>query len=989
MRTKPASLVARPRLVQQSQIIASEPPRFVLITGLPGSGKSVALDAIIAASPHPIGLARLRRGAPVNETALLPAIYQLGLSTHNNIVETLSRVESPLVLAIDDLHHALDEYGAPLPEAAAWLAESVQNPSITLVATTRRFPDWPLLARLAVLDQLALLDAHDLAFTEAECAELWQIHHLPAEALDWAEMCAATNGWAGLTALACRHGWPPDPALTALLLDDVLLSLPPVQRTMLQTLALVADFTPPLLKAIAPIADGARTLHEWQRVGVVETTPTLHVAPLLRATLQRSLRTDSRAHEAAVRQIARHYAANDQWTAMLDVTRRSQLWPIAMELLEQYSIALYDSGRHAEVVTWLADVPPADLSVEVGSLLARCYVGLNDREGALLLLNRLHHVHPDPLRQRTLHLLKANIYQAAGNIAAADSLVVPYLEDTTLHADDRARVLRLHGIALASHGAEDNALHCFERAAALLEDQGASRLVGLVLGDYANVAARVGRYRLAERLLRRAERIWRDLSEPPPPDLATTLNMQAVVALHTGRMDEAERLAAAAYVHALASNRLRAAVGAMTTQGDIALAQRQWSLAAQRYEVAHEQMHHSGDVTLQPYVLAMYAQVLRHHDDPSALHTVRHEMAGAPSETALDRAWLAAGNAAISLRLNDGNAAAALQTALADLGQEPTLAHGLLLLLLAEAHWQADERGAAQTAWAKLDQLLLDGRGGLPVLLEPLARHSPDLVQEARTNWHSVFAGRLAQNGKGAQSATQAAPSPLTLRVLGQTSLLWHGQAVVGLPRNTLVIFTLLLLAGGAGMTADQLRERAWSGEMASIPAWRKTLERIRKAMPESIVFDGATYRLGVPFEAIDADLLLVRGTPLVGASALALRNAAQAVAQPLLPGLDDPWVIGERRALAQRGAELWFALGTLENDDGNANAAAEAFATALRLSPLHERAVIAAMTLALVRGERSSAITLYHTYNQQLVDELGLDPGPDIETLYRHALEG
>lgn len=976
----------RPRLLEHSGIVYAPLPHLILVVGLPGSGKSVLFDQLIQATSLPTGSIHLRRRSPIDSTALFPALQQLGRST-TEVVEAVGRITTPTVLAIDDLHHVFDDDGVPLLAAQPWLSEILDNPALTVIATTQIFPDLPIIARLAANGCLAIVDAQALAFSKAECVSLWNLHHnTPLSAVEVESLWATTGGWAAPVGLACRQGWPTDPTLLSMLLDDVVERLSPFQRRQLYAITPLDTFSLAQLAALSDVRNAERLLNEWQYLGFLQTATPPTLQPLLHSALRRTLQADPAAYHATLLAIATWHAEQGDFETVASLAHQTQHWPMLMHILAQYSATLHASAHYAAVIRWLNNVPMTAFSAGVGSLLVRCHNSLNDREGALLQLNRLLGFITDADEQRTLHLLKANIYQASGDIAAADALVVPYLEDTRLTAEDRARALRLHGIALASQGAEEAALDCLARAAGMLEDQGPNRLVGLVLGDYANIAARVGRYLLAERLLRRTERVWRDLSTPPPPDLANTLNMQAVVALHMGRVDEADRLARQAYVHAMAANRSRAVAGTLATQGDIALAQQQWELAATRYEIASEHMHGAGDLALLPYVLALHMQAARHTNDSATLSALLRQTEVTSSRSPLDRAWLAAGKAAAYLQLGIDGSDTLLERALATLGDHLTLAHGVLMLLLAEAHWQQRNLAAAQQTWAKLDQLLLDGRGGIPVMLSAMASHLPALLHEAHFRWHSPFAGSLV-------GTTTLAPRPtaplLKLRVLGQVRVAWQGEEVKKMPHNGILLLTLLLLAEGSGMTADELRLRLWGSDGGSSDGWRKLLERVRKALAQhSIILEGSSYRLGIPLDAIDADVLLVRHTPLFTPDVSALRAAADYATQPLLPGSDEAWVLGEREILARRGAELWFAVGNLDRDEHSLDAAAHAYATALRLNPLYERAVVAAMTLALDRGQRSEAITIYHAYNQHLIEAMGLDPGSEIAALYHRALD-
>jgi ATP/maltotriose-dependent transcriptional regulator MalT/DNA-binding SARP family transcriptional activator len=975
-------MLYRPRLIDRSAVPGSL-PRLVLVLGMPGSGKSVLLDAWVNATALPSGRVTLRRRSPLDSTVLAPALRQLGL-IGTDCVESLDQITSPCILAIDNLDHVLDDHGVPSAVTQLWLNEILDNPNLTLVATSKVFPALPIMGRLATKGLLKLIGAADLAFNPAECAALWTTHRQnQLSESDLAAMYAATGGWAAPVLLRCYQRFPRDQTLLSLLVEDVLVQLSPLQRQRLTSVALLDRLSAPQVASLSGVANGERLIDEWQHLGYVQSNADITLQPLLKVALQRALQADPAAYNDATLATATWFAQQDDFESVARLAHKTQHWSVLMRIFGQHSAALHSCGRYAEVIGWLAKVPADALSAEVGSLLVRCYVGVNNPAGALLLLSQLLGQRSSASEQRTWQLLKAEVCHAAGDCAAADGLVTPYLLDMSLSPTERASVLRIHGVALAAGGAEAAGLDCLAGAATLLERQGACHVLGMVLNDYARVAVQLGKYPLAERLLLQVERIWHDLSAPAAPDLATTLNLEALVALHTGRLDEAERLAQAAYEHGIATGSSRTIAVTLITQADIALARQYWDIAVARYDLASGQLHQVGDLAQLPYVLAMQAQAARHTNNLDTVRAVLQQLEVAAAPVPLDHAWLAAGKAAAYLKLGVSGGERVLEQALALLSGPPALAHGLLTLLLAETHWSHDNHSAAKTSWRQLDQLL-DGPGGSPVILGALANHAISLLGEAHLHCRSAFAGRVASATPTAHDTTPL----LTLRVHGQITVAWHNQEVK-LPRHGVLLLTLLLLSAGSGMTADELRQRLWGSDGGSADSWRKLLQRVRKVLPpKTIVLENTTYRLGLAPEEIDADVLLVRHRTMCASDAARLRTAAAYAAMPLLPGSDEAWVVGERKDLSLRGAELWYAVGNLDCDGRQFDAAAAAYATALQLNPLCERAVVAAMTLALEHGQRCAAIGIYQAYSQQMLDEMGLDPCPTIDALYRRALE-
>ena len=98
--------------------------------------------------------------------------------------------------------------------------------------------------------------------------------------------------------------------------------------------------------------------------------------------------------------------------------------------------------------------------------------------------------------------------------------------------------------------------------------------------------------------------------------------------------------------------------------------------------------------------------------------------------------------------------------------------------------------------------------------------------------------------------------------------------------------------------------------------------------------------------------------------------------------------IVGEQETLARRGSEIWFTLGNQEQDDQRYDSALEAYRTALVLNPLHERAVIASMSLALDTQQRHVALDLYERYRHDVAERLGIEPSSLVQAFFKRALD-
>ncbi|HEY1012722.1 MAG TPA: tetratricopeptide repeat protein, partial [Herpetosiphonaceae bacterium] len=363
----------------------------------------------------------------------------------------------------------------------------------------------------------------------------------------------------------------------------------------------------------------------------------------------------------------------------------AQSWAELGALLLARADELRAARRAPELAAWIALIPPALRGPRLSLALARCLADQGAYDPAVLALDgSLADPALDPAAARELALCKAGLEQVRGEYASADALVLPYLADPSAPPLDRARALRIHGIGLVFQGADDRALLALEQAAALARAGGPSRLLGLALHDFGNAAARLGRYLLAERTLRLAQEVWTQLGAPP--DLASTLGLRALVALNAGRPGEARDLAQSAFDLALSHGRGREIAGALAVQGEIAAAAQDWPAARRCFEQAEVECQRAGVIEggALCFALAMQSLIARQLADLRRLGELLPLLAAAQPATPLERAWIAAGQAAARMSLGVAGAAEALDEA-ACLGAGPMLASGMLLILRAQA----------------------------------------------------------------------------------------------------------------------------------------------------------------------------------------------------------------------------------------------------------------------------------------------------------------
>ncbi|WP_372661533.1 BTAD domain-containing putative transcriptional regulator [Amycolatopsis kentuckyensis] len=242
----------------------------------------------------------------------------------------------------------------------------------------------------------------------------------------------------------------------------------------------------------------------------------------------------------------------------------------------------------------------------------------------------------------------------------------------------------------------------------------------------------------------------------------------------------------------------------------------------------------------------------------------------------------------------------------------------------------------------------------------------------------------------------------LVCRVLGPTEVEAGGAGVdLGgpLPRR---LFTALVLAAGEPVSDGRLVEAVWGADPPSraAAALQVYVSRLRGAFGSGgrdlLERAGSGYRLRVPPGAVDADRFVQQVER--GRRLLAEDNAA-----PALHAFTEAltWWHGEPYADLPAGPDVLAARGRLVElrevaieerlaarlSTGDAPGAVAELDAAVRAAPYRERRW-ALLILGLYRcGRQGDALAALRRVRALLADELGVDPGPELQRLERLVL--
>jgi DNA-binding SARP family transcriptional activator len=235
----------------------------------------------------------------------------------------------------------------------------------------------------------------------------------------------------------------------------------------------------------------------------------------------------------------------------------------------------------------------------------------------------------------------------------------------------------------------------------------------------------------------------------------------------------------------------------------------------------------------------------------------------------------------------------------------------------------------------------------------------------------------------------------LEFRILGPLDVLDDDVPITLGGRNQRALLALLLLRANKAVSSERLVDQLWGEHppRTATTSLQNTVSQLRKLLGPGVLHTRPT---GYVLELDESQLDLLRFERLVrqargteGAErTLLLREALELWRGPALADLElETFAQPEIHRLED------LRLGVLEDRIGadvdvrpDAELVAEIEAI-IRIHPLRER-LRAHLMLALYRsGRQAEALTAYHEARRVLVDELGIEPGPELQALYGQIL--
>jgi len=226
---------------------------------------------------------------------------------------------------------------------------------------------------------------------------------------------------------------------------------------------------------------------------------------------------------------------------------------------------------------------------------------------------------------------------------------------------------------------------------------------------------------------------------------------------------------------------------------------------------------------------------------------------------------------------------------------------------------------------------------------------------------------------------------------------------VVGSPQQQLLLAALAVDAGRP-VTVDTLVDRLW--DQAPDGA-RRTLyvliTRLRRMVEQAttggekvrVVRSGGGYVLEIDPQRVDLLrfrrlVAEARGSQCTGEKRVVLLRQAVALWQgEPLSGLAGDWAGRTRQGLRHQHLDAVVAWAQAELDDGDPAAVLDPLTELAGEHPLAESLTEVLMRVLYATGRPAQALSVYAATQLRLADELGTDPGPDLQAVHQQILRG
>lgn len=955
-------------------------------------------------------------------------VYPLAAVMANDIYE----ISDYLVIVLDDFHYV--EGNETINQFLSLVLRYAEE-NFHLIIASRTLPAIPDQALMVAQREMIGMGVEDLRFSPAEIQALVKQNYgldMPADRAE--DLARHSNGWiTGILLTAHQATWQkiiegavrlPEASgrVYDYLAEQVLDRQPPELRQFLLESAVLEEITAAGCDALLGRQDSARCLEEIARknlfiVAAEETTYTYH--PLFREFLRKRLR---RGHPERYRELllrlAQDHEAREKWERAIALYMELGLYEEAADALERAERALFEAGRWDTLVSWL-DALPRSLFLSRPHLMicrGRIHAERGELEAALDLYERCRREFQeggDRYQEGRVHLMQALALFLKGHYTDALTRAQEAMGALEELPDGPERQ-RLEGSLQDCVGV----CHYFlgRPADAIPYLEGAARVCQAAEDDFGAASAlhdlgishrALGRLEAAMTCYRQALRYWERVGNPAR--LSSTLNSLGMVYYLQGEWDEAERI----YLHALEQAeqggmaRLEATI--LASLGDLQRDRGNYQQALETYARAQslaEKCHHS---YMLAYILQARAEVARLMSNYAQAELDLSEALQRAEEIRSDYTIGLCHLARGALDADRGQP----QEALASLGRaleifrQAGFRHEEARAHLHTAH-ALSLLGREEEALAHLGQvaelveqlgydhfLVVDGRH-MPVVLRLGAEAGLGQGRFARALERAVHAPETPARPPAAPALTATAGQALRVYTFGRVRIFRDDREVTTQRELVKELFFYLLAHHPHPVRKDQVMEELWSGYSRdrANSAVRVALYRLRRVICPVNTRDGWLV-LELPpdtwydvwaFEEALRQAREAAGNP--DRQAACYERALALYKGPYLEQVTSTWVLGERERLQGAYLDALLSLARLKVAAHECSQAIALCQQVLEHEPYHEEAWRGLLRAYSLSGNRAAAIDAFHQLLRLLREDLGIDPSPETQALYRQILD-
>jgi DNA-binding SARP family transcriptional activator len=226
----------------------------------------------------------------------------------------------------------------------------------------------------------------------------------------------------------------------------------------------------------------------------------------------------------------------------------------------------------------------------------------------------------------------------------------------------------------------------------------------------------------------------------------------------------------------------------------------------------------------------------------------------------------------------------------------------------------------------------------------------------------------------------------------------WRGntELELGSPQQRAVL-AMLLLARGRQVSLDGLIDGLWEGDVprSAVGTVRTYVSRLRRRVNSiESIGDGYVLRLGSAILDLDEfeqwlrEAREVRGRYDAARSARLLRDALGLWHGTALAGIPGPYADSRRVPLTELRLAATEEKLAADIALGDHAAAIAELRSLLAEHPFRERFTELLMLALYKSGRQAEALYLFDDMRHRLSEELGVDPGPSLQTMHRRVLQ-